>query len=106
MRHLNTDLLGRPWETEKVRSVWEKARIVPGYDATLFRRDFCGAWIKLTEFGEGEGSEHGWHIDHILPISLGGDDRVENLQPLHWINNRAKGDRFPHSCEDCALTEY
>ena len=106
MRPLNTDRHGRPWKTELVRRVWEKGRIVQGYDAGLFRRDSCGAWIKLTEFGEGEGSEHGWHIDHIRPIARGGDDAAENLQPLHWINNLEKGDQFPHSCEDCALKEY
>ena len=39
-------------------------------------------------------------------IALGGDDGIENLRPLHWINNLAKGDLFPHSCEDCALKEY
>ena len=33
-----------------------------------------------------------WHIDHIVPISLGGDDSLENVQPAHaWCNIRKGG---------------
>lgn len=30
-------------------------------------------------------------LDHILPLSRGGEDRIENAQVLHKIVNRAKG---------------
>lgn len=86
--------------------VWETAEAVPGYNHRYFRRDFCGAWIKFTEFGLAYGSEHGWHIDHILPVSQGGSDSPDNLQSLHWANNHHKGNRYPSSCEDCLLTRY
>ena len=104
MRKVNRTAFGWIWPAESIEKVWAKAEAVPGYDQRFFRRDACGAWIRYTEFGLSEGSEHGWHIDHIRPVSLGGDDSLENLQPLHWANNRHKGDRYP--CRDCLLTDY
>lgn len=43
---------------------------------------------------------HGWHIDHIRPVSSFKDDelhlmnRIENLQPLWWQDNIAKSNKF------------
>ena len=31
--------------------------------------------------------------DHIIPISLGGADILENIQIVHWICNREKGNK-------------
>jgi 5-methylcytosine-specific restriction endonuclease McrA len=33
-------------------------------------------------------TENGWEIGYIIPISNGGKDNLENLQPVHWKNNR------------------
>ena len=30
-------------------------------------------------------------VDHIIPISLGGEDSLDNIQIVHWICNREKG---------------
>ena len=27
--------------------------------------------------------------------SKGGSDNIKNLQPLHWKENRSKGDKYP-----------
>ncbi|WP_433651043.1 HNH endonuclease [Micromonospora zamorensis] len=32
-------------------------------------------------------------VDHIVPLSKGGTDKLENKQPAHRRCNRAKGDR-------------
>ncbi|WP_414653839.1 HNH endonuclease [Hymenobacter sp.] len=74
-----------------LRSVWNKATIVAGYDPNFVRKDQCGAWISYSEHGN-RNSDHGWEADHIYPKSLGGSSDVSNLQPLHWKNNVAKSD--------------
>lgn len=34
-----------------------------------------------------------WGAYHVLPISLGGRDNLENLQPAHAFCNLSKGNR-------------
>lgn len=74
------------------QAVWEKASPIPGYDPMVLRRDSRGNMIKRN--ARGKCSEYGWHIDHIVPLSLGGSDTLPNLQPLHWRNNLSKSDNF------------
>lgn len=45
-------------------------------------------------------SEYGWHIDHIVPVSRGGPDTLDILQPLHWWSNLQKSDAFPWDCSE------
>lgn len=39
------------------------------------------------------GWQSGLHIDHLVPISKGGPDTLENVRPSHGICNIVKGDR-------------
>jgi hypothetical protein len=80
----------------RVYSTWMKAKIVNGYDPKLIRQDICGAWIVRYEYGNRD-SDYGWEIDHIVPLSLGGMDRLKNRQPLQWRNNVAKGGQLFYS---------
>lgn len=73
------------------QAVWAKGVVIPGYDPGMWRYDICGAVIRYGDHGD-RSSEHGWEIDHIVPLSQGGSDHITNLQPLHWENNAAKGD--------------
>lgn len=88
-----------PFSEEIKRQVWEKARIEPGYDARMFRKDACGAWIMWEKYGE-QDNVFGWDIDHVLPVKLGGDDRIENLRALHCLNIRSKGNDYPSYTAD------
>lgn len=80
--------------TEKViKQVWRKAQVVSGYDPDVWRKDHAGAWIKCDAYGE--QTIYGWEIDHRRPLAKHGSDDDSNLYPLHWKNNRAKGDDYP-----------
>jgi len=55
----------------------------------IFRRDgYC-----CKHCGE-EFSRHQLELDHIKPISTGGNNAIENLQTLCRTCNRKKGNRF------------
>lgn len=58
-------------------------------------KDIAGAWICRSKYGDID-SIYGWEIDHKKPQSLGGTDGLYNLRPLHWRNNRSKGDSYPN----------
>lgn len=94
----NTRVGGSPFTDETIVAVWDKAKKDPEY--LLFRRDRCGALIQREKFGKFE--RWGWEIDHIQPVANGGTDRLINLQPLQWENNRHKGDDFPDW--ECKIT--
>jgi 5-methylcytosine-specific restriction endonuclease McrA len=73
--------------------VWNKGRVIQGYDARIWRYDICGSVMKYSDHGT-EGT-YGWEIDHIKPTAKGGSDDLANLQPLQWENNRRKSDTYP-----------
>jgi 5-methylcytosine-specific restriction endonuclease McrA len=41
-----------------------------------------------------EGWEKGLHIDHVIPIALGGSDTLDNVRPAHAFCNLSKGAKF------------
>lgn len=44
--------------------------------------------------GMGIGWEYGLNIDHVIPISMGGNDTIENVRPAHVLCNIRKGSRI------------
>lgn len=70
------------YSEELVQQIWEKARVLPSHDASEWRQDECGAWLRRDAYHHAQ-SEYGWVI---VNTSLGGEEVVENLRPLHCDN--------------------
>ena len=83
--------MARYWKKEEIEQVWDKAAAIRGKDPDVWRRDAAGNVIRHASYGT--TGEYGWEIDHKNPVSKGGTDHQRNLQPLHWQENREKGDK-------------
>lgn len=78
---------------EIIDFIWKKAKEIPNYNPSIWRKDFAGAWIRKDQYGI--ESKYGWEIDHLKPRAKGGTDDLNNLLPIHWLNNRTKSDDYP-----------
>lgn len=57
------------------------------------RCHLCGQEIDLSaprKIGL-DGWENGLHLDHVIPLSRGGSDMVDNIRPAHGMCNLRKG---------------
>lgn len=97
-RKSNTTATGETWTPEQINTVWQKARTIKDFDPAKFRMDKCTQIMEFSCFGD-RNAPYGWEIDHIVPVSNGGNDELTNLQPLNWKNNAAKADRLNWLCD-------
>lgn len=79
---------------DEILAVWMKATAVTGVNSDLLRQDYAGAWIRYADYGN-RNSQYGWEIDHLKPLSQGGEEAMTNYLPLQWQNNVRKGDDYP-----------
>lgn len=96
-RNHNTNRSGGAWSDAEKKAVWAKDTQINGLDPNQFRNDICGKRMQFSEHGN-RNSNLGWEIDHINPVSNGGSDNINNLQPLHWSNNADKADKLDWTC--------
>ena len=78
---------------EIIDAVWSKAREVEGLNPDMVRLEPVGALIMRDKLGK--ANPFGWVIGLVYPEKLGGDDRVENLRAMHYMNDRSKRDDYP-----------
>ena len=95
----NTTKDGGSWSDDTIQKVWSKGQMITGYSSQIWRWDKCGDVRKFSEHGN-RNSKQGWEIDHIIPVALGGDDNLTNLQPLNWSNNASKSDKKNWKCSE------
>lgn len=101
IRNRGSNRSGGSFDPAIVEAVWRKGQVVAGNNPAVFRKDVCGAWMKRSDHGN-TNSKYGWEVDHLVPVARAGSDDVWNLQPLHWQNNRGKGDDYPRYA--CAVS--
>jgi len=86
----------RDFTKEEIDDAWKKAKVDNSYDSNVCRKDYAGALIHKSEYGNTNSQTgFGWEIDHIKPLAKGGTYDKSNLCPLQWNNNRTKGDNYP-----------
>ena len=67
---------------EIVKLVWEKGKLIPGFDENVYRKDDFGTWIFHIAYNN-RSSTFGWEIDR---IDSNGGDEIDNLRPIQWQN--------------------
>jgi len=82
----NTDINGNEFDDITIVEVWKKA--IPVKHFELYKKDIYGSLMFFDDYGI--ETENGWEIGYIKPVSEGGTDEIENLQPLHWKNTIIK----------------
>jgi 5-methylcytosine-specific restriction endonuclease McrA len=57
--------------------------------------NICGIGIDLQTSGAigKKGWQNGLHIDHVIPLSKGGHDTLNNVRPTHALCNVKKGSK-------------
>lgn len=108
MTHVFRDAVGLPrltlqeiWEAEPIEPIEPIAPPQCPVDANSPRKRFSRETKQaLFDLQEGKcGICHGaitgtFQIDHLWPVSHGGDDNIDNLQAVHPKCNRYKANRF------------
>jgi hypothetical protein len=72
--------------------VWVKGAIVRGRDPRLYRKDIYGNLMYYHSYGK--NTAMGWVIDHSKPVSKGGTDHLNNLQPMNYHANLVKSNNY------------
>lgn len=68
---------------ERLRKILQK---------TDYRCHICRGRLKLDDYGQSvKNAANAWEIEHSVPKSLGGTDRLNNLFAAHKSCNRSKG---------------
>jgi len=80
------------WKQDLIEAVWQHTRVAPDADASVWRQDTCGAWIRRDQFGH-ENGEFGWRIEN---VSGGGPDIVPNLRAFHVRNHFEISSKHSH----------
>ncbi|WP_033379079.1 HNH endonuclease [Mesomycoplasma moatsii] len=86
---------------EKTERIWEQANYCfCGFeDCNPNNHRLCGICGAKILYGSHESvqsqnnSRYSWNVDHIIPRSKGGTNKLNNLQAVHIRCNRSKGDK-------------
>ena len=68
--------------SELIDAAWEHGRVTPEADASIWRQDACGAWMRREQVGR--QAEFGWKI---RSVSTSAEQTADDLRPFHWSND-------------------
>ena len=80
-RALRAGARSEPYTVHQVIQNFGKKCHLCGEDVDLFAPRKVGA----------DGWERGLHLDHVVPLSYGGSDTIDNIRPAHGMCNLQKG---------------
>ncbi len=78
-----------------INDAWNEGKPIRGKNPDAWRKDECGNVIRKASYGS--CGEYGWELDHTKPKSKGGSNDDRNIRPLHWDENRRKGNKYPYN---------
>ena len=87
-RQHSTNASGKPFDAAIIEAVWNKAE--PSTQHPPLRLD-AGRALIWKEGYSNTNSKFGWVIGRRRPLSQGGGDELENLEPVQWENYRLSG---------------
>ena len=72
-----------------ITSDYNELQVIATYGINCY---LCGLGIDFMAPRKcgSPGWEHGLHIDHLVPVSRGGSDTLENVRPTHGLCNLVK----------------
>jgi hypothetical protein len=79
---------------KRLQQIWDKGSTIKGKNPNLHRTDIYGN--EIYKYSYGKDSNKGWSVDHSKPVSKGGTDHLNNLQPMQSIENKRKGNKYPY----------
>jgi 5-methylcytosine-specific restriction endonuclease McrA len=72
-----------------VTSDYNELQVIATYGINCYLCDLEIDFMAPRKCGV-SGWEHGLHIDHLVPVSRGGSDTLENVRPTHGLCNLVK----------------
>ena len=77
---------------EKLKRVFSKGKPIIGKNPNTHRSDIFG---NIMFFGSyGKDTKMAWNVDHSKPVSKGGSDHLNNLQPMNPKANQKKYNKY------------
>ena len=76
--------------TIMLRKRWDDGTLNRVFDKTDGHCYYCGKQLAWNNHGA-NGRRGAWHVDHSIPLSLGGTDHLNNLEPACINCNLEKG---------------
>ena len=81
------------YSEKELDEIFAKGTVIPGKDASLYRKDACGNTIYRPNYGQ--ETPMGWEVDHSFPKAKGGGEKTSPLSITSDCNSGTeKGNRF------------